>query len=919
MSLTTGNLIVVSLFLPVTIRAKETCTDDQPPFKSYLSETDQSYDERLRVHTAPDLRNETDTGAISPGVPDEKELPLAFNNNPKVPVLNTGRERSESIEPVGRQPSLSSSSSSSKLPRPLREVADRPLTPTRPVMPVNKDLLQFLPTTESNRRTVANEHEPKVSTPVSPIPLSPNNLTNVASKTGYSDLEKPGFGRSMSYGNMPRPAYFLSSTPNSPMADRNHTASTTADYDQARAMTTAIPKTNLRDTSAPLNQRVPSPSVTAERSFSFHTSTLRNGGLHNALLSASARLPRRTLIGTLGVPADHLTEGERSRIDHELAEDGEQERRWGTVKVVWTDSAQMHGHYDQFCKQVLWPMFHYVLPEYPKSQGWEADAWQKCLRVHEQFLEAVVAVYKPGDVIWINDYHLMLLPAMIRKRLPDASIGFFLHVPFPSSEIFRCLHVRKEILEGLLGANLIGFQTYSFARHFIQTCSRVLRVETTPASIELDNHAVQVGIFPIGSIINITIFSKHPHVTEIVNVLKERYAGKKIIVSRDKLDYVKGVRQKLIGFEKFLEMYPDWCGKAVLIQIALSTTEHNELNAQVSDVVARINSRYGSIAYQPVVYLRQDIAFEHYLGLLTAADAFMITSIREGMNLTSHEFVCCQAAKRSPLIISEFAGTYGSFGAAIRVNPWDYKEMAEAIYEALVMDEEERTVRWQELYRHVTTNTAQYWVESFVGELNRTHCDFKRRKSVRIPQVGDGRLQAEYIMAKKRLSIPKNTNVLTPLPECSAALLDRLTTDPKNHVFIVSGRTTTDLQEIFANVSNVSLCAENGCYMRLRGESTWKCLLPEEDEDSIWRAKIREIFAYYTERTPGSFIEEKQAAIVWHYRAAENPSYGAWQAAECQNHLQDSLGCVLPVHVAVGNKAIEVSYLMIIRHYLLNM
>ncbi|KAI8057884.1 glycosyltransferase family 20-domain-containing protein [Syncephalis plumigaleata] len=679
-----------------------------------------------------------------------------------------------------------------------------------------------------------------------------------------------------------------------------------------------------------LHQRVPSSATVGDRTFSFHTSTLRNGGLHNALLSAASKLPRRTLIGTLGVPADHLTDSERKQISHALAEDGEQERRWGTVKVVWTDSAHMHGHYDQFCKQVLWPMFHYVLPEYPKSQGWEADAWQKCLQVHEQFLEAVLEVYKPGDIIWINDYHLMLLPAMIRERLPNASIGFFLHVPFPSSEVFRCLHVRKEILQGLLGANLVGFQTYSFARHFLQTCTRVLRVETTPASVELDDHPVQVGsachlTCSLGiDAIALNTRRKHPQVTEIVSVLKERYANKKIIVSRDKLDYVKGVRQKLIGFEKFLEMYPDWRGKAVLIQIALSTTEHNEVNAQVSDVVSRINSRYGSIAYQPVVYLRQDIAFEHYLGLLTAADAFMITSIREGMNLTSHEFVCCQAAKRSPLIISEFAGTYGSFGAAIRINPWDYKEMAEAIYEALVMDEEERTIRWQELYRHVTTNTAQYWVESFIGEVNRTHCDFKRRKSVRMPQMADGRLRAEYLMAKKRLifldydgtlaPFQKTPNISSPLPKCSEKLLERLTEDPNNHVFIVSGRTTADLQEIFMNVSNVSLCAENGCFMRLRGESAWKCLLPEEDEDSMWRAKIREVFGYYTERTPGSFIEEKQAAIVWHYRAAENPNYGAWQAAECQNHLHDSLGSVLPVHVQAGNKTIEVCNRIVVKN-----
>ncbi|RKP10139.1 glycosyltransferase family 20-domain-containing protein, partial [Thamnocephalis sphaerospora] len=568
--------------------------------------------------------------------------------------------------------------------------------------------------------------------------------------------------------------------------------------------------------------------------------------------------------------------------------------------------------------QALWPMFHYVLPEYPKSQGWEVDAWEKCIEVNQLFADAVVAAYTPGDTIWINDYHLMLLPAMIRKRLPDANIGFFLHVPFPSSEIFRCLHVRKEILEGVLGANLIGFQTYSFARHFLHTCTRVLRAETTPTSVELDDHSVQVGIFPIGiDAVALNARRKHPHVVEIVSGLRERYADKKIIVCRDKLDYVKGVRQKLIGFEKFLKMYPEWRGKVVMIQIALSTTEQNELNAQVSDVVARINSRYGTIAYQPVVYLRQDIAFEHYLGLLTAADAFMITSLREGMNLTSHEFVCCQAAKRSPLIISEFAGTYGSFGAAIRVNPWDYKEMAEAIHEALVMDEEDRTVRWQELYRHVTTNTAQFWVESFIGELKRIHQDSDRRKSMRQHRLSNGRLRTEYANAAKRLIVldfdgtlvpfQRSLNLPTALPERVSALLRRVTSDTRNRVLVVSGRTTTDLDKLFADIPGLGLCAESGCFLRLPGESTWERLVPDcEGEGSPWQVKVREVFEYYTERTPGSSIEEKQLALVWHYRAADNLSYGAWQAAECQNHLQDSLGGVLPIHIVAGSKNIEV-------------
>jgi trehalose-6-phosphate synthase len=244
------------------------------------------------------------------------------------------------------------------------------------------------------------------------------------------------------------------------------------------------------------NSTLETDSISMDREFSFHTSTLRNGGLHNALLSAAPKLPNRTLVGTLGIPSDQFTPTEMIKIERALSE-GEEDR-WGTVKIVWTNHEQIQGHYNQFCKQTLWPMFHYVLPEYPTSQGWEKYAWDKCVEVNELFAKMIISIYKPGDIIWVNDYHLMLLPAMLRRRLPNAIIGFFLHVPFPSSEIFRCLHRRREILEGVLGANMIGFQTYSYARHFLQTCTRVLRVETTPTCVELDEYQVQVGIFPIG-------------------------------------------------------------------------------------------------------------------------------------------------------------------------------------------------------------------------------------------------------------------------------------------------------------------------------------------------------------------------------------------------------------------------------------
>ena len=248
----------------------------------------------------------------------------------------------------------------------------------------------------------------------------------------------------------------------------------------------------------------------------------------------------------------------------------------------------------------------------------------------------------------------MLLPGMIREKIPNATIGFFLHIPFPSSELFRCLPPRKQLLEAMLQSDVIGFQTYSFARHFLQTCARILSVDATPSGIQLDTHYCSVGIHPIGiDIAALRSKISDPDVAQWVTKLKEKYADKKLIVARDKLDYIKGVRQKLLAFEQFLIRHPEWRGEVVLIQIALSTSEHNELRAHISDVVSRVNSKFSNISYQPIVFLHQDISFAQYLALLTCADACLLTPLRDGMNLTSHEYIVCQEKTHSPLILSE--------------------------------------------------------------------------------------------------------------------------------------------------------------------------------------------------------------------------------------------------------------------------
>ncbi|KAJ3017886.1 hypothetical protein HKX48_003301 [Thoreauomyces humboldtii] len=640
------------------------------------------------------------------------------------------------------------------------------------------------------------------------------------------------------------------------------------------------------------------------------SSGLGNIGLQNSVNSMRKRMREPLWIGTLGVSTMAWSEDTKQNVRTKLAEER------NCVPVYLTDG-EVEGHYNQFCKQVLWKPFHYQLRDYPKGEAYEEQAWQQYVAVNQKFADAIAKSHQQGDIVWINDYHLMLVPAMVRRLIPGAIIGFFLHIPFPSSEIFRCLHVRKQILEGMLGADMIGFQTYPFMRHFLMTCTRLLALESTPRGVQLEDRVVSVVPIPIG--IDLGALNEkraHPEVAEIVASLKERYAGMKVLIGRDKNDYVKGVRQKMLAFERFLKDYPEWVGKVVLIQVALSTTEANENECRVSDVVARINSRYGSIEYHPVVYLQQDISFSHYLALWTIADACVITSLRDGMNLTSHEFIVCQEQNRGPLIISEFAGTYGSFGAALRVNPWDVKEVSEAIQDALTMSDEEKDFRWKELYSHVIGNTGQTYVETFTNELFKAHEEVTRTVSTSIPALPEEVVLAEYVHSRKRIFfLDQDGTIMNFNKHSSTTLLSsriptthvvdvvrKLASDRRNIVYIMSGRCKSEMED-FIGLPNVGLCAENGCYLKYANRNAWETMLP--DHDLSWRKQVMEIFEYYTDRTPGSYIEQKEIGMVWHYGHADM-NFGSWQAAECQNHLEQALTTSYAIHVLGKKRSLEV-------------
>src|SRR5271169_2418359 len=423
---------------------------------------------------------------------------------------------------------------------------------------------------------------------------------------------------------------------------------------------------------------------------------------------------------------------------------------------------------------------------------------------------------------------------MIKKEIPNAYVGFFVHAPFPSSEYFRCLPSnsitqsvlilgRKEMLTGMLGANMIGFQNYSYSRHFVSSCIRVLGFETTKSGVDAHGARVAIEAFPIG--IDVTRVERElasPSTKDQMKAIREIYAGKKIIVGRDRLDEVRGVLQKLRVFEMFLEQYPEWRGKVVLIQVTSEAQHHAlKLEKKVADLISYINGKYGSLEFTPVHHYHHQLNPDQYFALLRVADLGLITSVRDGMNTMGLEYVVCQKDRNGPVILSEFTGTAGSLSDALHVNPWDAAGVAKAIDYALSMSPDDREVRQRHLYEHVTTHTVQAWTTLFLKRLMENLNSGEQSQTT--PPLDQALLKEKFESARKRLLLFDYDGTLTPIvKEPSAAVptqkllrtLRALAEDPKNAVWIISGRDQVFLEKHLGDIPGLGLSAEHGCFLR---------------------------------------------------------------------------------------------------------
>jgi trehalose 6-phosphate synthase/phosphatase len=591
-----------------------------------------------------------------------------------------------------------------------------------------------------------------------------------------------------------------------------------------------------------------------------------------AILKAAAPIPvdSSQKPGPPDIGGIEITKEERTQLERML-----ERHDSGKIVPVWlyddqkgdsdTFTLKDQRRWCRYSEKELYNLFHYKHNE-PSDGRSNRQSWADYYKLNNMFADRILEIYTPGDIVIVHDHQLMLLPSLLRQRLPGIYVGFFLHIPFPSSELYRCLSQRKEVLEGILGANMIGFQSYSYSRHFSSCCTRILGFDSSSAGVDAYGAHVAVDVFPIG--INAVEIHKAAFedsvVEEKIARIRSMYAGKKIIVGRDRLDVTRGVAQKLQAFEVFLEKYPEWRDKVVLIQINSSEqnpeqdkTDKQYLN-KISGLVSRINGIYGSISSAPVQHFPQYIAREEYLALMRCADLGLITSVRDGMHTTSLEYIICQKDKRSPLILSEFSGTAASLRGAMLVNPWDRSGVADTINQALTMSEEQRSDQHAKLYKYVTSNDVRAWSNKFLNRLLTNLSSFDQ--SFATPLLDRAQVLQKYRAAKKRLFMFDYDGTLTPIVTNPMAAtpsdkvlrnLKQLSEDPANEVWIISGRDQLFLDEWMGHITNLGLSAEHGSFVRPPKADTWENVA--EGMDMSWRDEVRRIFNYYTERTQGSY------------------------------------------------------------------
>lgn len=572
---------------------------------------------------------------------------------------------------------------------------------------------------------------------------------------------------------------------------------------------------------------------------------------------------------------------------------------------------QYENYYNGFSNSVVWPLFHY----FPSFADYKEEYYQQYLLANESFLDVIIKYARPGDTVWIHDYHLMPLAQLLRKAIPEITIGFFLHIPFPSYEIFRLLprSWQHGLLHGLLGADLVGFHTMDYASHFLQSIQMTLGLDNDRHVIRYNNRLVKVDVFPIS--IDYQHFNSafdNKEVAHLRKSLHTKLQDQKIIFSVDRLDYTKGVQNRLKAYELFLKQNPEYHDKVVFVMVIVpsrdSINKYAERKRLINEMVSGINGKLGNVHWQPIIYRYSTLRFEEMLAMYTSCDLALITPLRDGMNLVSKEFVASRKDKKGVLIMSEMAGAARELPDALCINPNDASEVAQMIKTALEMPEDEQQWRMESMQRRISNYDVQAWAKDFISEMINIK---EKQDSFQISFLDDHNkrnLLDAYRNASNRILLLDYDGTLVPFtsdPKQAIpgrellGILESLAALEENSVYVISGRNSSWLEKQLGHLP-INLIAEHGARSKKKNEE-WKT---EVQIHSEWKEQVYQIMEMYERRCPGSFIEEKDFSIVWHFRNA-NPEHGKMRSLELMAELNEYINNK-HLEVLPGNKIIEV-------------
>jgi len=578
---------------------------------------------------------------------------------------------------------------------------------------------------------------------------------------------------------------------------------------------------------------------------------------------------------------------------------------------VFLSAKNAERFYSGFCNRTLWPLFHY----FPGFAQYDESDWEEYRLANQSYADALAEVLRPDDLLWVHDYQLMLVPRLIRNIFPEMAIGFFLHIPFPSFEIFRLLPRtwRAELLEGLLGSSLVGFHTHDYARDFLTSVLRTVGYEHQLGSISLRDRIVKVDTFPMG--IDFQRFSQAaaaPETKSQASELRQKCAGQKIIFSVDRLDYTKGLIDRLRGYELFLKNHPEWHGKVTfVISVApsrIGVANYDEMKQELERIVGRIGGAYGNVHWSPLIYQYRNLSFDEIVALYSACDVALITPLRDGMNLVAKEFVASRPDQTGVLILSEMAGAAKEMGEALIINPFHSEDFARTLAQALTMPVEEQVRRNRVLQERLSRYDVNRWADEFVHSMLASQKIEAARRARMLTGKAQASLVHQYRLSESRALLFDYDGTLVPFADTPKSarpdaelidLISLLAAEPGNELVIVSGRTRADLDEWFGRLP-IGLIAEHGMWVRTK-DGEWRLLKNRTVE---WKERVRPILQLYVDRLPGALLEEKEFSLAWHYRKAD-----AEQASLRAQELIDDLSGYtrnIDVQVFEGNKVIEV-------------